>query len=303
MIDKKLKELLENATTKEQIAKLLGYKYFNGRIGKLINIFQQKNNIEFKKLGSREHTRQYKHVILVCPTCKSEFETAIGSKEEKYTCSRKCSNIYFSKKRSIDFNKKIKRHCDICKTDIFVGKHSGKNRKVYCNKCRKNIKIKRSKINKKYSIICKNCNEEFKTSKKEQMFCSRSCSSSFIMNEKVKNGTHIGWKSRKKLIPSYPEKYFMNVLDNENIKYEYEKPCGKYFIDFAIDNKMIALEIDGKQHNEIDRKKSDVKKDKFLKETGYKIFRIKWYNPISLKNKKKLYCQIDKLKQLIQCVG
>lgn len=96
------------------------------------------------------------------------------------------------------------------------------------------------------------------------------------MLEKVRNGTHMGWKSRKGKQPSYPEKFFMDVLDNNQIKYEHELPCGKYFIDLAIKEKMIALEIDGKQHQYTDRKEKDLEKDKYLVDNGWKVYRIKW---------------------------
>ena len=68
----------------------------------------------------------------------------------------------------------------------------------------------------------------------------------------------------------------MGVLINNNISYQHNKPVGKYFIDFAIVEKKIALEIDGKQHQYENRKKSDEIKDKFLTENGWKVYRISW---------------------------
>ncbi|MNN17245.1 hypothetical protein D3C81_1304240 [compost metagenome] len=41
---------------------------------------------------------------------------------------------------------------------------------------------------------------------------------------------------------------------------------------------MIALEIDGKQHNEQNRLESDLKKDNFLASKNWKVYRIKWKN-------------------------
>lgn len=94
------------------------------------------------------------------------------------------------------------------------------------------------------------------------------------MLEKVKNGTHSGWKSRKLI--SWPEQFFIRVLNNNDIKYEHNKLYMKYFIDFALVDKMIALEIDGKQHLKEDRKLSDIKKDKMLIDNGWKVYRIPW---------------------------
>ncbi len=85
-----------------------------------------------------------------------------------------------------------------------------------------------------------------------------------------------GWKSRKKLQPSYPETIAMNVLNSLNIQFEYEMPLGKYYIDFAIPDRKIAIEIDGLQHNKPERKKTDKIKDDLLIQSGWKVFRIKW---------------------------
>lgn len=110
---------------------------------------------------------------------------------------------------------------------------------------------------------------------------------------KVNNGTHSGWKSRKGKEPSYPEKFFMEVLDNNNIQYEHEFPCGKYFIDFAIKSANIALEIDGKQHEYVERKESDEKKDKYLIDNGWKVYRIQWKSINNLDGKIYIKEQIE----------
>lgn len=77
-------------------------------------------------------------------------------------------------------------------------------------------------------------------------------------------------------MPSYAELFFMDVLRNNEIEYEFEKHVGKYFIDFAINSKNIALEIDGKQHLQKERMESDKLKDEFLKSNGWKVYRIQW---------------------------
>ena len=96
------------------------------------------------------------------------------------------------------------------------------------------------------------------------------------MLEKVRNGTHSGWKSRAGKPPSYPERFFMEVLNNNKIQFDRDLLVGKWFIDFAIKDKMIALEVDGKQHDYEDRKQSDAEKDKFLIDSGWRVHRIKW---------------------------
>lgn len=49
-----------------------------------------------------------------------------------------------------------------------------------------------------------------------------------------------------------------------------------YFLDFFFPDKMIDLEIDGKQHKYKDRKQSDKVGDNLLRKSGYNIFRIEW---------------------------
>ncbi len=110
--------------------------------------------------------------------------------------------------------------------------------------------------------------------------------------ERVINGTHIGWAKRNK--PSYPELFFMEVLKNNKIDYEFEKKVGKYFIDFAIKEKMIALEIDGKQHLQNERIIKDKEKDEFLLQTGWHVYRILWKNINSVLGKQYIKNEIDK---------
>lgn len=114
-----------------------------------------------------------------------------------------------------------------------------------------------------------------------------------------KNNSRKGWAKRTKE-PSYPEKYFISLFENEKITgWERELKVGKWFIDFAFKDKMIALEIDGKQHELPERKASDVEKDAFLKLQNWEVIRIKWFNPVSEKNKNLLYPQIEDLKSIL----
>lgn len=77
---------------------------------------------------------------------------------------------------------------------------------------------------------------------------------------------------------SYPEKCFKNLLESNGIDKKYliyrEYPVFPYFIDFAFINEKVAIEIDGSQHLEENRKNKDSKKDKLLISKGWKILRI-----------------------------
>jgi len=77
--------------------------------------------------------------------------------------------------------------------------------------------------------------------------------------------------------PSYPEMYWKEILDYNNIIYSQEYPIGLYQLDFAILEYKIDLEIDGDQHY-LDKKimESDIRRNKYLENLGWTIIRIKW---------------------------
>ena len=115
-----------------------------------------------------------------------------------------------------------------------------------------------------------NCGKTFVRGKK-QKYCSYKCG-----GEHLSRSGKIGWQSRAK--KSYAEKFWEQVLKNNKIAFEYDKRVGRFYIDFAIeiDDKKIALEIDGKQHEYPERKKSDAIKDKYLKRNNWLVYRIPW---------------------------
>lgn len=79
--------------------------------------------------------------------------------------------------------------------------------------------------------------------------------------------------------PSYPEEFFMKVIENEfeDKNYEREYPISIYSIDFAWVEKKKAIEIDGDQHKRFKKQiENDKRKNKCLKENGWKYIRIDW---------------------------
>ena len=78
---------------------------------------------------------------------------------------------------------------------------------------------------------------------------------------------------------SYAEKFWVKVLDNNNIPYIKEYHLNnKYFLDFLIEKngKKIDLEIDGKQHTYSDRVEHDKIRDEYVIAEGYIVYRIPW---------------------------
>ena len=100
----------------------------------------------------------------------------------------------------------------------------------------------------------------------------------------MKEGRFIGWQSRN--IKSYAEKFWHNVLKNNNIEYIHEYHLDKkYFLDFYIEKNgvYIDLEIDGKQHKYKDRIEHDKIRDEYIKSKNIVVYRIDW-NEIKTKN-------------------
>jgi very-short-patch-repair endonuclease len=90
-----------------------------------------------------------------------------------------------------------------------------------------------------------------------------------------------GWligKTRNERKPSYPEQFFMNVIENEfaDKNYQSEFRVSKFAIDFAWVKKKIAIEIDGQFHRLPEYVERDARKDKCLKANGWKLLRIPW---------------------------
>lgn len=101
-----------------------------------------------------------------------------------------------------------------------------------------------------------------------------------IMKERHKLG--LAWNigmSRWNNKPSYPETFFMKVIENEFVDKEYkrEMPFDRYSLDFAWGHKKKVIEIDGQQHERFEEQKlRDVNKDILLAAAGWQVLRIKW---------------------------
>lgn len=77
---------------------------------------------------------------------------------------------------------------------------------------------------------------------------------------------------------SYPEKYFKEVFDNENVEYKQNYYQSGYFLDFAWPDKKLYLEVDGEQHYRDKRiVEHDKKRTQKLLEDGWTcLIRIRW---------------------------
>ena len=158
--------------------------------------------------------------------------------------------------------------------------------------------------------VCPICGKEFERKRLANGRLSKSKTCSDECHYKLKHingknsyglikaeGRFQGWKTRN--ITSYPEKFWITVLNNNNIEFERELFFdNKYFLDFVIrkNNVVIDLEIDGKQHNYPDRKQHDIERDTYLTSKNVIVYRIPW-NSINT-NKGKAIMQ-EKIKSFI----
>lgn len=194
------------------------------------------------------------------------------------------------------------------------------NRRIYDPKKKEEVysKVSAKLKHKKPDYICPNCQKSFRPKKVIQQCCSRSCSTIFynknmsdeqkkkiskmnrdrILSRYEQGDMRIGWQNRSRFGSSYPEQYFEQVLTERNIEFSREVRIGRWFIDFVLINN-IALEIDGRQHKDEDRKRRDEEKDEYLISNGWKVFRINWTNPKSKTSKKYLMDKLEELQLLL----
>ena len=94
---------------------------------------------------------------------------------------------------------------------------------------------------------------------------------------------------------SYPEKYFAELFQKENITVERYLPVSIYELDFCIPDKRINIEIDGNQHYTVDIiAESDIRRNAFLSDKGWDTIRIKWsdYQKMDFEGKTKYISEL-----------
>ena len=97
---------------------------------------------------------------------------------------------------------------------------------------------------------------------------------------------------------SYPEMYFTELFENEEINLHKEYYCLGYFLDFCDPLKKIDIEIDGEQHY-VDTKiaEHDKVRNATLEEAGWTVFRVRWaeYKAMTKEQKYNIVLQIKSL--------
>lgn len=200
-------------------------------------------------------------------------EEWLNSKTKKYSCpycnkeySRKgiCTHIWRSHGDGINFKK---------------------NNDGYKNGTRKSwnkgLTIEDPRVKKTFETLKENYKSgkivSFMIGKKLPKETKNKISNSMKIAHREGRAHNIG-QSRWNNKMSYPEKFFKRVIENEfkNKNFTQEFNVGIFSIDFAWVNEKLAIEIDGEQHEKAEYKARDKRKDKKLKEEGWRLLRIKW---------------------------
>ena len=198
--------------------------------------------------------------------------------------------------------------------------------------------IKQTKIDKFISENhhCEQCGEVITVLFGSGRFCSKKCSDNYckdfgrIHRDEASNRMKECWQNpeirkkfqagREKCIsegrwprmmhsyePSYPEKYWMSLLNKENILFKYNylvkhsdigvvaDKLTWYKLDFYLEEYKIDLEIDGNQHyTSKECIEHDKLRDERLTAGGYIVYRIPWIDEQSTAT------QLDELKSFIR---
>lgn len=200
-------------------------------------------------------------------------------------CNRSCSNGWVSLNQSDEAKaKKIKAG----KKNLVLGRAVGCYSKAYWNNgnCVRHLKIFKSLDNRlKISKGLMNYYKLHPVSEETRMKIS------VAVKKSIEKGRRPGYLSLKRS-ESYPEKYWSEVLLHEGISFEREYMVKKselgldergcYFLDFLLPGK-VDLEIDGSQHYDERQKQQthDKKRTQDLELNGYKVYRIRWRNPVT----------------------
>lgn len=232
-----------------------------------------------------------------CKSCATSYANKIRGPRSEETKQKISESI---NKRILSGNFAANNQYTCSKNFEYVSFESLINEGIITNPY--NCKVDDKRINKYRLIkkICPICNKEYygyitKYGNISTTFCSEDCKIENVRikcstkaKERIENGTFQGWQSRN--IISYPEKFWINVLNNNNIDFVKEYFIDKkYFLDFYIvkNGKEIDLEIDGKQHKYEDRVIHDQIRDEYITSKNILVYRIDW-NEINTDNGKEL---------------
>lgn len=108
------------------------------------------------------------------------------------------------------------------------------------------------------------------------------------------------YAKKMRLNPTSDEAKAKLLLKKAKIPFKQQVPFKYYILDFIILNRLLVLEIDGGYHKE--RTKKDIQRDKFCKEKGLKVLRIKNENVNTVINRIKKFTKIKNYKEKLKII-
>lgn len=91
-----IEKAVNNSMSNSDVCKILGFSINGTGIRKVKNLIEE-HGVDISHFDGGYSKRVIKYPVIEkeCPVCKSMFETKMGHKKEKDTCSHACSNTYF----------------------------------------------------------------------------------------------------------------------------------------------------------------------------------------------------------------
>lgn len=251
----------------------MGYQYLGSEKHK-------RNALIASKLGSaalmkqrQARIEQYNKNPKLCENCSRPVEY---DKRANRFCTRSCAGFFNGKSRKphtaetrkkiADGNKRFRRRC------IEEGVNVAPTVQKSCLRCSKVFVVKVSRIKK---FCSKECQIKFQTTDPEFLRRASERGQKNIVKQ-MRAGKWKGWSGVGEGKRSYPESYIERKLKQDGFSYEFQYQVGRYKVDFAFLDKKLALEVDGKQHLREKQLQSDRRKDAFLEENGWTVFRLPW---------------------------
>lgn len=219
----------------------------------------------------------------ICENCKKEHDGSYGSGR---FCSKRCRGQFSAKGKNTGKRRNEPWKCDQCECEfhsrsmLYQHKREVHQIKPVWNKGLTKETDKRiAQMSEHYvqgiksgriTVWCKgkHLSNEIRTK----------ISSSMQLAHKEGRAHNIG-ESRWNNEPSYPEKWFIQVIENEfeDKQYIREYSFHQFSLDFAWPQKRKCIEIDGDQHQRFEEyKERDKRKDTLLKAEGWKVLRLIW---------------------------
>jgi very-short-patch-repair endonuclease len=220
--------------------------------------------------------------IINCEYCGKEVykQLCFLKKNKHHFCSGNCAHKYYGKIIGQKLSKKIKVKCDFCDKTIWripsklrIYKHHFCSRRclgkhTYLLHGKNNLMLKKGRIpwnkglaDRFMNFKCKCCGKQgkdYKSSKRK--FCSKQCARIFIAKNRI----------------SSIEKIINRELHKLNIKFISQWSYNSLWVaDFYLPKYKLVIECDGDYFHALpERRRMDIKKDKWFKNNGLNILRL-----------------------------